>query len=97
MGMVMAMTPEQLLNITLSRKECSNWPDCSCYSTLKLWGQNLQDLTTAWKPHELEWGETTIFISLACISTYCPDKDVRNYARRQLQKPFWDRQMSMGI
>jgi hypothetical protein len=31
-----------------------------------------------------------ICVSLACVSTHCPDLHVRAFAKRQLANPFWD-------
>jgi hypothetical protein len=81
----------------VNRKVCGTWPDCGCYGTLELWGRYLQDDERFWKLEELEIGEQTIYINLACVSHYCPDPVVREYARQQLKKRFWDRQRAMDI
>jgi hypothetical protein len=56
----------------------------------------LQDEQREWKFDDLEAGEVMIFVSLVCVRSHCPDMDVREFARQQLRKPFWDRQKGMG-
>ena len=77
---------------------CSLWPNCGCYETLAQWKKNIvDDQETIWRPDQLEWAETSIFISLACMERHCPDRAMRVYARGQLKDRFWDRQWSMSI
>lgn len=77
---------------------CELWPNCGCYETLALWKRNIvDDQESLWRKDELEWAESAIFISLACMVKHCPDKGIRAYAKRQLQDRFWDRQWSMSI
>jgi len=45
----------------------------------------------------LEWAETSIFITLACVGRYCPDPIVKAWAKQQLKDKFWQRQNAMGI
>ena len=79
-------------------KVCSVWPECGCYETLALWKKNIvDDQESIWRPDELDWAETTIFISLACMAKHCPDPRMRVFAKRHLEKPFWDRQWSLSI
>jgi hypothetical protein len=84
--------------MTRTVRLCSVWPNCSCYETLALWKKNLiDDEDSVWRPDQLEWAETAIFITLACIERHCPDRGMRVYAKRQLEDKFWDRQWSMSI
>jgi hypothetical protein len=75
----------------MKQKVCEVWPDCACCVQLQLYGKQLQDERKIWDWEELEIGEMTIFINLACVSTHCPDPICRDYAKQQLRKPFWDR------
>jgi hypothetical protein len=86
----MRLTAEALQMLT--EKRCSLWPDCNCHSFLALWGRLLSDDEKIWDLHDLEVGEDLIFITLRCVEGHCPDKAVREYAKRQLSKRFWDRQ-----
>jgi hypothetical protein len=86
----MRLTAEQWEMFT--EKRCSLWPDCNCYSFLSLWGKLLGDEEKIWDLHDLEIGENMIFITLRCVEWHCPDKAVRDYAKRQLSKRFRDRQ-----
>jgi hypothetical protein len=78
-------------------KECLAWPDCSCCIQLSLWARELENQDRVWDLEELAIGEMMIFVNLACVSSRCPDKRTRQYAKRQLRKPFWDRQKRLGI
>jgi hypothetical protein len=49
------------------------------------------------EPDDLEAAEIVIFVSLACVMKRCPDKEVKEYAKDQLNDPFWDHQKSIGI
>jgi len=84
----------------MNKKVCNLWPSCSCYSTLELWARELQDgerEKTIYKFEQLEWAETTIFLSLACIGKFCPDIAMKMYARRQLEDTFWSRQKALSV
>jgi hypothetical protein len=86
----------ELFRMLLNR-ECRRWPDCHCHATLLLWAANLQDEGQTFEPGELEWAETAIFMSLACIMKRCPDREMKAYARSQLRDSYWDRQKADGI
>jgi hypothetical protein len=90
------MGKEEALRM-LRAKQCRRWPECDCYATLLLWAANLQDEGTTWEPEELEWAQTTIFLSLACMTKRCPDERMKAYAREQLKDRYWDRQKGLGI
>jgi hypothetical protein len=81
----------------LREKQCSRWPECDCYATLLLWAANFHDEGMTFEPAELEWAETAIFMSLACIMKRCPDREMKAYARDQLRDSYWDRQKADGI
>ncbi len=81
----------------LTEKRCSLWPECNCYSFLSLWGKNLSDDEKIWNVADLEAVEDMIFISLRCVQGHCPDKSIRDYAKRQLSKSFWDRQRAKSL
>jgi hypothetical protein len=93
------MTKETMetLRRMLETKVCGLWPECGCYHTLVRWQENLRDEERVWEPEQLEWAETTIFFSLACVARHCPDPVTKAYAKGQLRKRFWDRQKSMCI
>jgi len=76
---------------------CTLWPECACHETLEKWASDLSDEEKIWDMDVLAWAETSIFITLACISKYCPDPTMKIYAKHQLSKRFWDRQKSMGL
>lgn len=76
---------------------CALWPDCACYVQLKLWGKELQEEWKIWDREQLDIGEMIIFINLCCVSSHCPDQIVREYAKKQLRKPFWQRQKAKSI
>jgi hypothetical protein len=81
------MTPgeraAELLKERLRNKRCQLWPACSCYEQLLQWRKNLiDDDETIWRLDQLEWMETSIFVCLACVVKYCPDKVVRASARK---------------
>ena len=81
----------------LIRKPCGDWPDCYCHSTLAQWGEQLRDDERIWELDHLEAVEDLVFVSLCCVQKRCPDKVVREYAKQQLRKSFWDRQRSKSI
>jgi hypothetical protein len=88
---------EQILRERLQSKTCGLWPYCDCHETLEKWAYDLSDEQRIWPMDLLEWGETTIFISLCCIAKYCPDKAIKVYAKRQLQDEFWDHQKALSV
>jgi len=49
------------------------------------------------KFEQLEWAETTIFLSLTCIAKFCPDIAMKQYARRQLEDTFWSKQKALSV
>ena len=79
------------------RKECGKWPNCDCYSCLANWGKQLGDDEQSWELDYLEAVEDLVFVSLCCVERRCPDKIVRDFAKEQLRKEFWDRQWSKSI
>jgi hypothetical protein len=81
----------------LIRKPCGWWPDCYCYSTLAQWGEQLQDEERLWELDHLEAVEDLVFVSLCCVERRCPDKEIREFAKQQLRKSFWDRQRAKSI
>lgn len=91
----MRLTAEALANLT--SPTCKGWPECTCYQFLSLWGKRLSDPGKVWDRTHLSALEDLIFINLCCIQGRCPDKIVRDYAKQQLLKPFWDRQRSKSI
>jgi hypothetical protein len=78
-------------------RRCNLWPLCACYTQLSRYGKELQDETKIWPMDELAIAEMMIFVNLACVAKYCPDKRIRAFARNHLSQPFWDRQRAMGI
>jgi hypothetical protein len=65
---------------------------------LAQWKKNIvDDEETIWSLEQLDWAETAIFITLACMERHCPDPSMRAYAKGQLQDQFWNRQKSMSI
>jgi hypothetical protein len=95
----MWMTPAQreIAETILNRKTCELWPCCGCYETLTKWGNDLSNEERIWPTDLLEWAETSIFITLACVAKYCPDPATKAYAQQQLRARFWDRQKAMGV
>jgi hypothetical protein len=91
----MLLTPEILEMLT--SKVCREWPSCPCYSTLANWGQQLGDEEAIWERNYLAAVEDLIFVSLCCVQKRCPDKAVKEYAKWQLSKSFWDRQRSKSL
>ena len=81
----------------LNRKQCDLWPECGCHETLAQWAHDLRDEKRIWPMELLEWGETTIFISLACVAKFCPDRAMKAYAKRQLHDEFWDYQKALSV
>jgi hypothetical protein len=81
----------------LNQQSCELWPLCGCHETLAKYADELSDEGKVWDPEVLAWAETSIFITLACVSRYCPDLETRLYAIRQLQDKWWDRQKAMGL
>ena len=79
------------------RRGCTLWPLCSCHDTLAKWRDDLSDEEKIWQMDALAWAETSIFITLACVSKYCPDPAMKLYAKHQLSKRFWNRQKAMGL
>jgi hypothetical protein len=92
---MMWLTPEAVEILT--SKVCREWPRCNCYSTLANWGKQLGDEETVWELDYLEAVEDLVFISLCCVQKRCPDKTIKEYAKRQLRKTFWDRQKAKSI
>src|SRR6266481_6913004 len=94
------ITPRQrqiFLEIS-QRRVCGLWPYCGCHDTLAQWKRDIvDDDESVLSSDQLEWAETAIFISLACISAHCPDKKTKAYAKRQLEDKFWEKQWSMSI
>ena len=88
---------EQIISKRLNAKHCELWPECSCYETLDKWAYDLSDEQRIWPINLLEWAETSIFITLACVARYCPDPTVKAWAKQQLKDQFWQRQKAMGI
>jgi len=88
---------EQIISKRLNAKYCELWPECGCYETLGKWAHDLGDEQRLWESDLLEWAETSIFITLACVGRYCPDPIVKAWAKQQLKDQFWQRQKSMGI
>lgn len=76
---------------------CQLLPRCACHETLAKYASELSDEEKIWPMDVLEWAETSIFITLACVSKYCPDLAMKIYAKGQLANRFWDRQKSMGL
>jgi hypothetical protein len=76
----------------LSKKICQSWPNCNCYFYLALWRKNLQDEDEMWDRNDLEIAAEMIFITLHCVERRCPDKTLRDFAKGQLAKEFWDKQ-----
>jgi len=70
---------------------------CGCCETLEKWAKDLSDEERIWDMEMLEWCETSIFITLACVERYCPDPIVKAWAKQQLRDKWWDRQKAMGI
>jgi hypothetical protein len=85
------------LHERLNAKHCALWPDCGCSETLEKWGRDLSNQERIWPMDLLEWAETSIFITLACVGRYCPDPMVKAWAKQQLKDKFWQRQKAMGI
>ena len=73
------------------------WPACGCCETLEKWAKDLSDEERIWDMEMLEWCETSIFITRACVERYCPDPIVKAWAKQQLRDKWWDRQKAMGI
>jgi len=88
---------EQIISKRLNVKHCELWPECSCYEILGKWAHDLGDEQRIWPIDLLEWAETSIFITLACVGRYCPDPIVKAWAKQQLKDQFWQRQKAMGI
>jgi|SRR6516162_3483690 hypothetical protein len=95
------MTPTekaiQIYRERVNAKHCELWPDCGCHETLAKWGNDLSDEERTWPMDVLAWAETSIFITLACVARYCPDKGIKAWAKQQLSDRWWDRQKSIGI
>jgi hypothetical protein len=91
----MRLTAEALLMLT--SKVCREWPGCWCHSTLAQWGEQLQDEERLWDLDHLEAVEDLVFVSLCCVQKRCPDKELREFAKQQLKKSFWDRQRAKSI
>jgi hypothetical protein len=87
---------KQILKERLEGGAC-NWPLCSCYSALAEWSEKLSDEERVFPMEMLEWGETSVFISLCCMQAHCCDLEQRIYAAGQLLDPFWERQKAMSI
>jgi hypothetical protein len=45
----------------------------------------------------LDWAECNLFITLSCVARYCPDLQVKLWAKSQLNNKFWNYQKSLGI
>jgi hypothetical protein len=88
---------KRVLHDRLNAKHCELRPDCGCCETLEKWGNDLSDDKRIWDVEVLDWAETSIFITLACVERYCPDPIVKGWARQQLKDRFWQRQKAMGI
>jgi hypothetical protein len=91
----MQLTAEALANLT--SKTCKGWPECHCYEFLGLWGKLLSDPGKRWSRDHLAALEDLIFINLCCVQGRCPDKIVRDYAKGQLSKSYWDNQRKKSI
>jgi hypothetical protein len=78
--------------IELERKECNLWPDCACHQTIIRYQRSLWNEDIIWETHELAAIETILFCALDCVSKFCPELRVRNYARGQLRDRWWDAQ-----
>jgi hypothetical protein len=91
----MGMKPN--ISEILNRKQCDLWPECGCHETLAQWAHDLSEEKRIWPIELLEWSETTIFISLACVAKFCPDRAMKAYAKRQLQDEFWDHQKALSV
>jgi hypothetical protein len=74
---------EKALHERLNAKHCALWPHCGCCETLEKWGRDLSDEERTWDLEVLDWAETSIFITLACVGRYCPDPIVKSWARQQ--------------
>ena len=92
-----AMNKRKLALWMLRRRVCLVWPNCRCAVSLEKWAQDLEDECRVWEPNELQWIETDIFLSLACISEHCPDIEMKIYAKGQLTRPYWNRQKRLGM
>jgi hypothetical protein len=79
------------------RKSAVDGRNAIGYATLLLWAANLQDEGMTFKPGDLEWAQTTIFLSLACMTKRCPDRRMKAYAKEQLRDQFWLKQKANGI
>ena len=88
---------EQILSKRLNAKHCELWPECGCHETLEKWAHDFSDEQRIWPMDLLEWAETSIFITLACVGRYCPDPIVKAWAKQQLRDKWWDRQKAMGV
>jgi len=88
---------KRMLHERLNAKHCELWPACGCCETLEKWAKDLSDEERIWDMEMLEWCETSIFITLACVERYCPDPIVKAWAKQQLRDKWWDRQKAMGI
>jgi hypothetical protein len=86
----------QMLRERFAGEVCQLWPRCGCHETLRRWLYDLNDAERVWPRDVLEWAETSIFISLACVARHCPDPVVKAYAAGQLRDKFWDHQRAMG-
>src|SRR5947209_5928478 len=84
------MGREQLIQQLLKEKRCGLWPDCSCHQTLLHWQAQLPNEDITWTFNQLSWAETTIYLTLECVSAHCPDPKVRQYATFQLLSPWWN-------
>jgi len=88
---------KQILEERLRGGVCNLWPYCGCHETLEQWAENLSDGERIFPMEQLDWAQTTIFISLCCMAKYCPDLGMRVYAMGQLQDKFWDEQKMLSV
>jgi hypothetical protein len=78
-------------------RKCELWPRCDCYSQLTAYGWALQDEHRVWDVEDLVVVEDMIFICLCCVERRCPDRAIREFAKRQLRHEFWAEQKARSI
>jgi len=83
---------QERISKLLHAKRCALWPHCGCHSTLVHWQNKLTNDYKGWSPEQLQWAETSIFITLSCVANRCPNRKIKTWAMMQLLNPWWDGQ-----
>jgi hypothetical protein len=85
---------EVLRQIAEELQLCLWWPRCTCARRIAYWQGALLEEEAGGTPRpawEWEWAQVQLVMALACAEAQCFETPVRNWARKQLAAPLFQR------